>query len=689
MTASIIASLELHSHRSDVTVTSHLPPPRVGLCMIVKNESAIIERCLDSLRGFLDYVLVEDTGSTDGTQELIRGWLARNSVPGEVVEEPWRDFAYNRTHSLAQLRQRHEIDFAFVMDADDLFQADPGTDFAALKNGLLADFYDVEIIHGGIRHHRIHLFRNALPFVYRGVLHEFVEVPPAATIRRTLEGVRILASTSGARSHNPNKYRDDAEVLERALAVETDPFMVSRYTFYLAQSYRDCGENEKALAAYLRRAELGYWVEEQYVSLRRAADIMAALNRPAEQVLATYAAATERVPTRAEALYAATRYCRDHGRNAEGAELGRRAAALAKPAGGLFIEDWVYEYGALDEFALNAYWTGRYKESLDANLLLLAERKIPADMRDRIVANARFAAAGLPGEPELGTLGRENFLDQHVLKPARSLHTRLDEFPSVLVAILAKQKQNCLPMFLQCIEALAYPKDRITLYVRTNNNTDDTEGILRQWIERIGDRYAAVEFDATNVDRQVQRFGVHEWNPERFSVLGRIRQISMQRAVELGADYYFVADVDNFVRPETLRELVATRLPIVSPFLRVAAKGSYYSNYHAEIDANGYFQSCDQYNWILLRHVRGLIEVPVVHCTYLVRTDVIPALTYEDGSGRYEYVIFSDSARKASIPQYLDNRQIYGYISFQEGDKHFEGDLQLIADRLKTGGGGD
>jgi len=58
--------------------------------------------------------------------------------------------------------------------------------------------------------------------------------------------------------------------------------------------------------------------------------------------------------------------------------------------------------------------------------------------------------------------------------------------------------------------------------------------------------------------------------------------------------------------------------------------------------------------------------MPVVHCTYLVRADVISELSYEDGSDRYEYVNFSDSARRAGIPQYLDNRQVYGYISFDQ-----------------------
>ncbi len=93
--------------------------PTIGLCMIVKNETGVITRCLDSVRPLVDYVLIEDTGSTDGTQELIRDWLAKNNVPGEVIEEPWRDFAYNRSHVMAKLRERGEIGYALIIDADD------------------------------------------------------------------------------------------------------------------------------------------------------------------------------------------------------------------------------------------------------------------------------------------------------------------------------------------------------------------------------------------------------------------------------------------------------------------------------------------------------------------------------------------------------------------------------------------
>jgi glycosyltransferase involved in cell wall biosynthesis len=72
--------------------------------MMVKNEAHVILRCLASVRPLVDYVLIEDTGSADGTQEIIRAYLRDNSIPGTVIEEPWRDFGYNRSLALKALR---------------------------------------------------------------------------------------------------------------------------------------------------------------------------------------------------------------------------------------------------------------------------------------------------------------------------------------------------------------------------------------------------------------------------------------------------------------------------------------------------------------------------------------------------------------------------------------------------------
>jgi Glycosyl transferase family 2 len=339
----------------------------------------------------------------------------------------------------------------------------------------------------------------------------------------------------------------------------------------------------------------------------------------------------------------------------------------------------VYDYGILDEFSIRAYWAGAYRESLDACLKLLVGDKLPPSMVPRVADNARFAADKLPEPkaPNLGSRGAENMVEQHELVPARALRSRVIDPPAVLMAILAKQKEPALPLYLECIEALEYPKSAIVLYIRTNNNTDRTEQILRDWVARVGHLYAGVEFDASDVAERVEQFREHEWNATRFRVLGQIRKISLRRALHLGCDFYFVADVDNFIRPATLRELVTLDLPIAAPLLRSIIPERFYSNYHAEVDAAGYYRDCDQYYWILNRYVRGVIEVPVVRCTCLVRTDVIPELTYEEEGGRHEYVVFCDSARKAGIPQYLDNRQIYGYITFGEDDpQHVAGGIE-------------
>ncbi|MFB9983930.1 glycosyltransferase family 25 protein [Mesorhizobium kowhaii] len=660
----------------------------IGLCMIVKNEAKVILQCLTSALPIVDYVLVIDTGSEDGTQDLIRTFLTMHNVNGAVIDEPWRDFAYNRTFALERLREVETVDYAMIIDADDVVVQDAGFDPIAFKSQMEHDLYDVEVSHGGISFYRPQICRNRLPFSFKGVLHEYLEAPPGHLTRETAKGFRVATGRGGARSQNPRKYQDDAAVLENVLATETDPFLISRYTFYLAQSYRDSGEREKSLANYLKRAELGFWDEEVYVSLLEAGNLMAALGRPFDEVVAVFERAAQVVPARAEALHAASLYCRNQGRNAEGTEFARRGLDLAQPAG-LFIQPWVYDYGLLDEFAVNAYWTGAYRESLDACLKLLASEKLPAEMAKRVVANARFATDKLPVHepPKLGAFGTESLIDQHKLVRRRSLRSRMKGAPRILVAILAKQKEPALPLYLECIEALDYPKASIVLYIRTNNNTDRTEHILREWVERVGHLYAAVEIDASDVADRVEQFGEHEWNETRFRVLGRIRNISLRKTLEHGCDFYFVVDVDNFVRPATLRELVALDLPIVAPLLRSISPGQYYSNYHAEIDANGYYMPCDQYGWVLNRHVRGIIEMPLVHCTYLVRADVLIELTYEDATSRFEYVIFADSARKAGVVQYMDNRQVYGYITFGDGQYHVSDGIERA--RALLHGAGD
>ena len=353
----------------------------ICLCMIVKNEAPVIRRCLDSIRPLIDHWLIVDTGSADGTQAIVREHF--RDMPGELVERPWRDFAHNRTEALALARPL--ADYTLIIDADDTFVVPAGFWLPPLD----ADSYTVDVDFGPIRYQRPQLVRSALGWRYEGVIHEYLVCEDARTSGSLPLVLRI--HQDGARRRDPETYSKDAALLERAIAEETDAFRLARYTFYLAQSYRDSGQGEKAVPSYLRRAEMGFWDQEIYCSLLYAGRLMQAMGRDAADVLDVFGRATRTVPTRAEALHASALVCRGLQRYGEGHAFARRAAELDIAASGLFVEAWIYDYGALDELAVNAFWAGHDRECLDACLRALKRGRVPTHEQPRFLDNMRFA----------------------------------------------------------------------------------------------------------------------------------------------------------------------------------------------------------------------------------------------------------------------------------------------------------
>jgi len=375
----------------------------IGLCMIVKNEAPVIWRCLESTLALVDHALIVDTGSVDGTQTIVQAFFHERKLSGEIVEQPWRNFAHNRSFALQKLRERNDIDYGLMIDADEILVYEAGFDPEGFKRSLQCDLYDIPTRLANIVYPRPQLFSNRLAFVYKAVLHEYLDCEQVCS-RDTAWGIFNLPSQDGARSRNPAKYRDDAAILEKALQTETDPFLISRYTFYLAQSYKDCGERSLALQAYLHRSQLGYWEQEVYISLYYAAQLKALLGHGEAEVIQAFLAAHEICPARAEALHGAMRFCRLHGKYQQGYILGKYALDLLCPTNtGLFLEPWIYDYGLLDEFSILSYWAGHFQESFNASLKLLKEGKVPEDYKIRIRKNADFAIEKL-ANPQLRKL---------------------------------------------------------------------------------------------------------------------------------------------------------------------------------------------------------------------------------------------------------------------------------------------
>lgn len=369
-----------------------MPPARPTIClnMIVKNEARVIRRCLDSVKPFIDAWVIVDTGSTDGTQDIIREHLA--GIPGALHERSWKDFGHNRTEAL-ELAQG-QAEYILIMDADEVMVPDPGFQLGPLP----AD--EVQILHRpeGLEFsfHRTTLVRSGLPFRYVGVLHEVI-VCDAPHITAQLRGLTVKYFMDSARNADPvRKYEQDAALLEEGLRAEPGN---ARYVFYLAQSYRDAGQMEKSLEVYRRRVEMGGWVEEVWYALYQIGVLRERLGQVRALVADAYLAAYQHRPARAEPLCQLARYHRERSEYALAYLYAAMAAQIPRPPDILFVDDAAYDWRSLDELSIAAYYVGRHAEGLAAAQRLLTGGKLPASQRARVEQNRAFCQQRLGAAP--------------------------------------------------------------------------------------------------------------------------------------------------------------------------------------------------------------------------------------------------------------------------------------------------
>src|SRR6478609_6096449 len=102
-------------------IDNSMTKPLIVLSMIVKNEEAVLARCLASVKSLISHWVIVDTGSTDRTREVAR--QALEGIPGEVVGRPWKNFGHNRSEAL-ELAREHG-DYMLVIDADDTLELSP------------------------------------------------------------------------------------------------------------------------------------------------------------------------------------------------------------------------------------------------------------------------------------------------------------------------------------------------------------------------------------------------------------------------------------------------------------------------------------------------------------------------------------------------------------------------------------
>lgn len=353
--------------------------------MIVKNESKVIKRCLDSIKPIIDYWVIVDTGSVDGTQKIIKKEL--KDIPGELYERPWKNFGENRTEAFSLAKGKG--DYILFMDADDILEFDGERALPLLTR----DLYNMWRGTKDFLYLKPQIAKGNLPWKWVGVTHEYLDCDQTYS-SETLDRVRYVSKDGGASSCDPEKFLKNVRLLEEGLKKEPNN---SRYTFYLAESYRDAGDKAKALQWFQKRIDMGGWSEEVFWSMLQVGLMLEALGVAPNIVIEAFKNAHAFRPHRVEPVYyLAMQYNQQNQYDLAYACI-KRWEKIPKPyeKDSLFNMEWMSHYGILFQLSICAYYIGNYQEALDICNNLLAIADLPESFRESTERNRYFPQSKL------------------------------------------------------------------------------------------------------------------------------------------------------------------------------------------------------------------------------------------------------------------------------------------------------
>ncbi|MEN6348599.1 MAG: glycosyltransferase [Syntrophomonas sp.] len=225
---------------------------RVSLCIIARNEADNIARCIKSVAKLADEIIVVDTGSKDGTQEIAESWGAK------VISAEWEDdFSKARNISL----ENASGEWILFLDCDEEIHPDSLPELERLVEQEGAEAYflqivntteqEMELIVPGLR-----LFRNRKEYRFTGRIHE--QIMPAI-IKHSNQNhilhsnvVVIHYGYNDSKANIPAKIHRNMKILQNTPEENRDGF----YYYNLGTEYLRLGQKEEALNTFLQAAPL-------------------------------------------------------------------------------------------------------------------------------------------------------------------------------------------------------------------------------------------------------------------------------------------------------------------------------------------------------------------------------------------------------------------------------------------------
>lgn len=219
----------------------------ISLCMIVKNEESFIEKCLQSVAGYVDDIVVADTGSTDRTKEIAQKYNAR------VFDFEWvNDFSAARNFSASHAKH----DWIFVLDADEVvisFDKSQVEDFIEGSSDIGSILRYEQDAGDIIFSERITRLYDRRFFYYTGSIHEQI-TPVRKGTPYNIIPISVKADHYG---YSPqimeakSKLERNRSMLEKELIQDPDnPYLL----YQMGKAYFAMGERENDAVVYFEKA---------------------------------------------------------------------------------------------------------------------------------------------------------------------------------------------------------------------------------------------------------------------------------------------------------------------------------------------------------------------------------------------------------------------------------------------------
>ena len=351
------------------------------LNMIVKNESKIITRMLESVLPIIDYYCICDTGSTDDTIELIETFFRKHSIPGKIVKEPFNNFEYNRNYSLQCCNNL--TDYVLLMDADMVLKV--GT----FDKGMLSAADSFHILQGtdDFYYQNTRIVKNNGLYNYKGVTHEYINTPPN-NINKSILKNQLFIQDYGDGGSKSDKFLRDIKLLTNGIIDEPNN---ERYHFYLANTYHDSGDYKNAIEIYKKRIKFGGWNQEVWYSYYRIGLCYKQMQNIPEYINALLDAYNY-LPDRLEALHDLISHYRHLGQNKVSKLFYDSAKQILNKNNNiddyLFLSNDVYKYKLYYEYTIIAGYNNI--KNINDEVITILNNTSDSHIYNNLFSNMKF-----------------------------------------------------------------------------------------------------------------------------------------------------------------------------------------------------------------------------------------------------------------------------------------------------------